>query len=95
MSSQVRKYTGTFLCILGGLVAIGTGIFVTGSAEYLWALVLLMWGISRVRNSKKSLYTGAVMALLYIALGGVILFVKNAEYLWAMILINWLTDEIL
>jgi len=95
MSPQAQKNIGIFLCVIGGSVAIGIGIFVTGSAEYLWALVLLMWGVTRVRNSKKSLLIGAVMALLYIALGGVIFFVKNAEYLWAMILINWLTDEIL
>ncbi|OGD69998.1 hypothetical protein A3A84_01900 [Candidatus Collierbacteria bacterium RIFCSPLOWO2_01_FULL_50_23] len=94
--SENKQKLGMAICILGGLVAIGITIFVTGNAAYLWALVLLMWGVTRVRASKKNpLYVGALMALLYVALGVVIYFVKDGAYLWAMVLIMWLAGQIL
>lgn len=92
---DTNRKGGIALAIIGGLVAIGVAIFVTGNAEFLWALILLGWGIARLRASDNPLFLGAVMALLYLALGGIIYFVADGVYLWAMILIGWLTDKIL
>lgn len=95
MSKDNQEKAGIALSLLGGLVAIGIAILVTKEAAYLWALILLAWGVTRVRASRSPLDTGAVMALLYVVLGGVILYVADGAYLWAMILISWFTDKIL
>lgn len=85
MSKESQQKVGIVLALIGGLATIGIAIFVTGNAAYLWALVLLMWGIARVRASDKPLFVGAVMCLLYLALGGVIYYVADGVYLWAMV----------
>ncbi len=95
MSDQNKEKLGIAVSIFGGLVAIGIAIFVTGNASYLWALVLLAWGVTRVRASQRPLFVGLLMAILYVALGGVIYFVADGVYLWAMVLISWLVDKIL
>lgn len=90
---------GIVLAILGGLVAIGLAIFVTGGAGYLWALILVAWGLERIRDTNqeyplKPLMLGLVIGLLYAFIGLVVYFVKDGNYLWAMILVNWLADTI-
>ena len=95
MDSNQRK-GGIVFALLGGLVAIGLAIFITGNAGYLWALILLGWGISRVSASDKPLFVGLVMCILYLALGGVIYFVADGVYylLGAMVLIGWFANKI-
>ncbi len=96
MSAENQKKAGLALAILGGLVAIGLTIFVTHDAAYLWALLLLAIGLNRVRRqTKQSLYVGAIMGLLYVAVGVVVFYVKEGAYLWAMLLVSVLADKIL
>lgn len=90
---------GLILAVFGGVAVIGIAIVVTGNAQYLLALILLAWGVERVRDTSreyvwKPTVLGLVMGLLYVGLGAIVYFVKDGNYLWAMVLINWLTDSI-
>ncbi len=58
---------GLFMAILGGLVAIGVAIAISGSVGPLWALILLAWGLVRVRQTPKPTPLGGVFGLMYVA----------------------------
>ncbi|MBU0709015.1 hypothetical protein KJ596_04720 [Patescibacteria group bacterium] len=98
-SNVVPLVIGIIITIIGASVAIGLAIWFTHSASPLWAIILLIWGIERVRFTKreynwKPAVLGLVMGVAYALLGIVAWYVNDARVLWAMILVNWLGDAI-
>lgn len=90
---------GILLTVLGAAGAIAVCVWFTHSADPLWAIILLIFGMQRVRETDreyawKPAVLGLVMGLAYVALGVVAYYIKDANVLWAMILVNWLADAI-
>lgn len=90
---------GIIVAILGAAVAIGLAVWFSHSADPLWAIILLIWGIQRVRDTDreygwKPAVLGLVMGVAYAILGIVAYYINDANVLWAMILVNWLGDAI-
>lgn len=92
--SSVLLIIGIVVTLLGALAAIGSSIWVTKSPTPLWALILVMWGVERVRHGKKPALSGTVLGLVYLFLGIIVIYLKDSSVLWAMILANWLIDYI-
>ncbi len=99
-ATEVPRIVGFLLAILGGFLAIGIAIGVTHNSDPLWAIILLIWGLERVKSAGseyrwKPTVLGLVLALGYVGLGIVAYYLHNANVLWAMILVNWLADSII
>ncbi len=91
---QKSPVVGYVLALIGAMIAIGLGIWITGSARPLWAIILLMWGLERVGESAKPIFRGMVLGVSYALIGVVVIYVRSARPLWAIILVNGLVDYI-
>lgn len=92
--------TGLILTVVGGLGAIGICIAFSHDPAALWAIILLIWDLNRVRETDREYHwkpavLGLVMGIAYLALGIIAWYVNNLEVLWAMILVNWLGDALI
>lgn len=91
---------GIMLTIIGGAIAIGICTWFSHNPNCLWAIILLMWGVERVRStdreySWKPAVLGLVMGFAYAAVGIAAYYTQNVNVLWAMILVSWLGDAII
>ena len=91
---------GFLLAFLGGAAAIGMAVYFSHSASPLWAIILLIWGMERIRSTDreyvwKPTVLGLIIGVAYAVLGVVGWYVNEPRVLWAMILVNWLADAII
>jgi hypothetical protein len=95
--SGLPMVLGIICALLGGVLAVGAGVYVSHEAEPLWALIPVAWMISHVRDADdydwQPLALGALMGILSLLIGGVALFLGQAGSLWALLLVVWLSDN--
>lgn len=90
---------GYILVVIGAVGAIGAAVYVTHSGDPIWAAILAMFLLERVRDTKveyrwKPTVLGGTMAVLSILLGAACVYLKSPTPLWGLILIGFLTDAI-
>ncbi|CAN5122240.1 hypothetical protein BH11PAT1_BH11PAT1_2250 [soil metagenome] len=91
---------GIVLVILGGVTAVAAGVYVTHSGDPIWALILIIFLVERVRDTTieyrwKPTLLGGVMAFLSVLIGVAVLYLKSPTPLWGLILIGLLTDAVI
>jgi hypothetical protein len=91
---------GVAFTVLGGMIAIAAGIYVTRSGDPLWALILLAWLAGEVKDTDskykwRPMVAGLTMGLACVGLGLVVLFTGSPGALWAMILLCLVAKNII
>lgn len=100
MSASTSRYLGYVAAIVGSLAAILTGVYVSNSPNPLWALILSIFLVAAVRDTKiqgsaaRPAVVGLVIGFLCLAIAGVVYYVGKADPLWAMILICFLANVV-
>ena len=92
---------GMFLALGGGVLAVLCGVYVSRSADPLFALLIIGYALSRVMNSgsvknpARPILVGGLVGLLSLVVGGVVLYLGTAGVLWSLILVMVVVDQVI
>jgi hypothetical protein len=92
-TTRVDSTLGAVIALIGGLIAIGLCVAFHQTWEPLLAIILVGYGVQKVRTSPRPTVLGLLIGLLYLLVGVVAYYLQNAGVLWSMILVNLFADD--